>query len=156
MPARKNSSQLLMTKPLPRQRGHKMYLLLLTKHGLTKSFSTLVAQSHIIPPRKKCTSTSSDQTHPMPACSQNTSQHMLTKPNPCQRGQKMTIPYKRGQKYIYTCADDTHPIGENTENASKHMMTKPLPFQRGHKLTEYQRVNNHASEGKNASQHWPN
>jgi hypothetical protein len=60
----------------------------------------------------------------------------------------MTIPYKRGQKYIYTCADDTHPIGENTENASKHMMTKPLPFQRGHKLTEYQRVNNHASEGK--------
>jgi hypothetical protein len=54
----------------------------------------------------KCFSTCVDQTQPMPASTQNVSEHVLT---------ISTMPTR-------------------TQNVSEHVLNKPIPFQRGHKM----------------------
>ena len=108
----------------------------------------------------KCTSKWVDQTHPMPAMTENVSQPMLTKSLPCLRGPKMLFNicwpnpshHSENTKYISTwvwpnfshtiddrkcistCVDQTHPMPARTKNVSQHVFKKFLPCQRGHKM----------------------
>ena len=59
--------------------------------------------------------------HPMTARTQNASQHVLTKPIPCQRGHKMYL----------NCIDQTTPMAQNV---SQYVLTKPLQYQRWLKM----------------------
>jgi hypothetical protein len=91
---------------LPCQEGHKLYVnlcLLNISHERqdTQYISTCVDQTHPLPARTqnvfqfdilsyasadtKCISTCVDQTPPKPARLENATQHVLTRPLPCQR-----------------------------------------------------------------------
>ena len=118
----------VLTKPLLCQRARKMHINMGWLNSLHASDDT------------KCISTCVDQTHTMPVRTQNVSQHLLTKPNPCQRGRKMklnmcwpiTTHASEDAKCISTRIDQRNPMAANSEYASQHVMTKPIPFQREH------------------------
>jgi hypothetical protein len=75
MPAwMQNISQKVLTKPVPCQRGREIYLDMCWQNPSHSSEET------------KCISTCVNQTKPMPKRTHNASQHVLTKPHPCQRG----------------------------------------------------------------------
>ena len=74
-----NIPQHVLTKAIPFQLGHKMYLNMFCTNPTHASDDT------------NCISTLIYQFSPMSARTQNLSQHVLTKPNPCQRGLKMYL-----------------------------------------------------------------
>ena len=71
----------------------------------------------------------------MPSRSQNASQIMSSKNNPCQQEHKMHLnmcwpnPFQTSvdTKYITTCVEKTYPIPVRTQNLSLHVFTKPIP-----------------------------
>ena len=95
MPARtQNSYQLVMTKSIPCQQGHIIYLKLRwpsPSHASEdiKWFSTSVGQFPHASKDTKCISTCNDKIYAMPARAQNVSQLALTKSLTCLRGHKM-------------------------------------------------------------------
>ena len=105
-------SQFVLTKLLPWQRGHKMYLNMCWINPTNASENT------------KCITKWVDQFPPIPARIQNASQHVLTKPLPCQRGNKRVSPW----------VDQTRPMPARTQIAFQHVLTKPITSQRGHKM----------------------
>ena len=107
-----NTSQHVLTKRLPWQRGHKMYV----------NF-TWPNQSHANDDTN-CISSSVDQTTPMPAMTQSESLHVMAKPISCQRGQKSTS----------TSFDQTHHTPGRTLNAYQLVLTKHNPRQGEHKM----------------------
>ena len=95
MPVRKqNASQLVLTKPLPSQRGQKMQLNMCWRKPLSwQRWHKMYLNFCWTNAFHACENTkrfkTCDQTHPMPARIKNVSQHVLTKPTPCQRWQKI-------------------------------------------------------------------
>ena len=137
MPSRtQNISQIVLTKPIPCQQGHKMYLnLCWTNHP------------HVSENRKYI-STCVDQTYPMPA------QHLCwTK---CQWRHKMYLNLcwpnnsdaSEDTKCNSTCVNQTPSIPARTQNVSQLVLTKHFPCQRGHKmhLNMCRPILSHASE----------
>ena len=134
-----NASQLELTKPLPSQRWHKMYLnmsthvhrthpilmrrLVLTKfrqgQGRNKLYPNLSHSSE----DTKCISCV-DESPPMPTRTQDVSQPVWY---------------------------ETILMPARTQNASKHVLTKPIPCQREHKINLNMCWPNssHASEAPN-------
>ena len=113
MPARtQNASQHVLTKPLPWERGHKMYLNLSWPNPSYASEDT------------KCISTCVDQTLPMSARTQNVSQLVLTKHFSCQQRNKMYLNFWWPNP----------SLAARTQNSTQHVLTKPLPCERGHKM----------------------
>ena len=121
MPARtQNVSQLVLNKAVPCQRGDRVYLNLcwpISRQRGHKMYLNLcwpnITHASEDP---KCISTCVDQIPPMPARTQNASQHVLTKPLQCQRGHKMHLNMcwpklshvSEDTKYISTCVDQTY------------------------------------------------
>ena len=80
MPARKqNVSQKVLTKPVPCLQGREIYLNMCWQNPSHSSEET------------KCISRCDVQTPPSLGMTQNPSQHVLTKQNPCQRGRIMHL-----------------------------------------------------------------
>ena len=107
-----NISHLALSKHIPFQRWHKVDLNMCWPNP-----------SHASEDRK-CISTSVEQTSPMPANTQNASQHELTKPlllawtkNVSKHELTKTPPMQAGTKIIYL-----------------RVLTKPLPYQRTHNI----------------------
>ena len=130
MPARtQNSSQHVLTKPIPCHRGHKMHLnrcwpnLTHVSEGKKNYFNlcwpNLSHESEDI----KCISTWVYQTHPLPARTQIYSQHVLNIRIPSQREHKM---YR-----IMGAPIPSHDIEDSKCNTC---VTKPLPSQRGQNM----------------------
>ena len=109
MPARtRKASQNVLTKPVPCQREHKIYLNLCwtnLSHGNedTKYISTCVEQTYLMPGR-----------------TQNISQLVLTKPLLCHRGYKM---------HLSMCF-----MPARKKHLSQLVLKTPIPCQRGHKI----------------------
>jgi hypothetical protein len=130
MPARtKNRSQHVMTKPITCHREHKMHL--------NMRWPKL---SHVSE-GKKIISTRVDLTHPLPARTQNASQHELTKQITSQQGHKiygnMCLPnssHDRKDSKYSTCVDQTPLKPASSENAAQHVLTNSVPSQRWHKM----------------------
>ena len=120
-----NVSQLVLTKPIPCQRKQKMLLNTWWPNRFHPTEDT------------KCISTCIDQTPPMPARTQNTSQHVLTKPSHDREDTKCrpkTSHASEDTKFTSTlCRHNPSQAGED-KNASQLVLTKSLPWQRGHKM----------------------
>ena len=102
----------MLTKPIPFQRGHKMYLNLDWPKHEHKSEET------------KCITTWVEETHPMPARTQNISQLVLNK----------AIHASNESKWISNCVDQTHPMPARIQNESEHVLTESLPCLRWYKM----------------------
>ena len=139
MPGRTEDWSLnVWTNPIPCQRGQKIYL-----------NSCWPKPSHARVDTK-CVPTCVDQTPPMPARTQNlcnmcckiplnaiegkhVSQHMMTKPLPCQRGNKVHLhllwpnPSYIGENtmYIWTCVDQNPWKPTRTQHVSQHALSNP-------------------------------
>ena len=98
----------MLTKPIPHQRGHKMYLIMCWTNPTNPSEDS------------KCMSTWVDQTDF--ARTQNASQFVLIKPLPCQWGQKMNLNLCWA---LYA---------SEVQSLSQHLLTNPLPCHRGVKM----------------------
>ena len=154
MPTRtQNASQLVLTKPIPCQRGHKMHL----------------NMCRPCQPGNKMNLNMCWPNADMPARTQNISQLVLTKPTPCKGGHKMYLKRARKQsvsqpvltkpflfqrrhkiylnlcwpnpshtredtKYISTCVYQNHPMSARTQNSSQLVLTKPLTCQQWVKM----------------------
>jgi hypothetical protein len=83
-----------------------------------------------------------DQTHPMPATTQNVSQHVLNIPLPCHREQKIHLNFCRADPSnanddstrASTCVDQSPPMPARTRNVYQHVLTKPIPYHQGQKM----------------------
>jgi hypothetical protein len=121
----RNASQNLLTKTIPCQPGHNIYLNLCVSKHSHASEETI------------CIKTCDNQTPTKPGRNQNAYRHVLSKPLPC-RGYKMhlniliTLPHaSKDTKSTSTCVLQTAPI-QRGQNASQHELTKTLPSQQGH------------------------
>ena len=126
MTARKeNASRHVMTKPLPCQRGHKMYL--------NKCWPN--------PSNVSEDSTYVGQTHPMPARTLHVSQQVMTKHFSFQQRHKMYLNkcwpnpslVREDKKLFSTCEYKTAHMPPRTQNASQLMFPCSL-CQQGHKF----------------------
>ena len=144
------ASQHVLTKPIPCQLGHKIYLNLCWQRG-QKMLQNLCWTKPItwqLGPKiylnkcslylsyasdyNKCISTCVEESLPMPARTENLPQNVLMKLLPCQQGLKMhlnmcwtnTSHVSEQTICISTCVDQTHPMPVSTQNASPHAFTK--------------------------------
>ena len=148
MPAStQNAYKLVLNKPLPYQRGYKMYLNMCWPIPLKDSKDT------------KCISTCVKNTPPIPARTQNASHYVLTKMIHCQQVHKMHVntcwpnpTHASENTSILTCVVQTPPMPASTQDASQQaltkviqmlvwthnvsqiVLTKPNPFHRIHKM----------------------
>ena len=104
-----NISQLMLTKPLPCQRGHKIYLTLCWQNISHAREDT------------KCSLICVDQGPKMAAWTHKIHLNMRWQ-NPSHDSEDT--------KCISTCVDQTPPLPVKTHIVSHHLLTKPLPFQR--------------------------
>ena len=87
-----NTSQHVLTKSHPLQREHKMnFNMCRTKLSHARLNTNFWPDPSHASENTKCIPSFVDQTHPMPARTQNVSQHVLTKPLPCQWGHEMYL-----------------------------------------------------------------
>ena len=142
MPARtQNVSQHVLTKPLPCQRGHKIYLDVCWQNPFlaskdTKCISTCVDQT------LSMQATTQNASPPMPARKRNVTLNVLTKLLSCQQGHEiylklwwLNLSHMRDDiKCISTCVEKTPPITKRTQIVSLHVLTKHFPCQRGQKM----------------------
>ena len=102
----------MLTKPIPFQRGHKMHINMFWPNPTHASDNI------------NCFSTWVYQSSPMPARTQNSSQHVLTKPIPCHRGHKMNLNW---------CWPNVTDVSEGKRKLLQLVLTKTNPWKRGHK-----------------------
>ena len=106
-----NAYQLVLTKPKQCQPDHKMHLRMCwqnSSHGKEEKN----APQHGV-----------DHSNPMPARTQNASQHMMFNPIPCQ-----------DTKIISTCVYEIYPMPAKTEKFISTCVDLNLPCQRGQKI----------------------
>ena len=134
----RNASQNLLTKPVPCQRGHKMHHNMWSPNPTHANEDKIVCQVVLTKPipcqwrlemnlnicwtnrslareDSNCISICVDQTPRSTARRQNVSQHMLSKPIPCQRRKKM---------WLNLCWPDT-PMLSMRQNVFQHVTTNP-------------------------------
>ena len=145
MPASPQSASVYELNKIPQcQRGQKLHL---NMHWPKPSHAS---------EDKKCISKCVGKNQPMPARTENASQHVLTKCLPYQRRHKMHLslcwpnPSHASEytKFTLTCVDKNNPIQTRTHYESQHVLTKHIPCQRVHKIYLYMWWPNpsHASE----------
>jgi hypothetical protein len=108
----------------------------------TKCISTCDDPTHLMPAKTQKYLNMIDQTYLMPVRTKNLSQHVLTKPLSCQRGDKIRLNMcspnptnaRKKTKCISTFVDQNPLIPAMTQNASQHVLTKIIQCQRGHKM----------------------
>ena len=123
MPAKThNASQHVLTKPIPCQGGHKMYLNMRLPNPYYASEDTKFISTYV------------DQTHPMPARTQNVSQHVLSKPFPWQRWQKMHLNMCWPKPPMPSQVSKYVSNANEIQNVSQHVLSKPIPCQRRKKM----------------------
>ena len=142
MPARThNASQHVLTKPIPCQGGHKMYLNMRLPNPYyasedTKCNSTYVDQTHPMPARTRTVSQLVlKKTPPMQAKTQYISQHVLTKTLWSQWGHKMHLNMRwpnlpnasKDTNSISKWVYQNPPMTVTKQNVSKNVLTKFMP-----------------------------
>ena len=133
MPARtQNVCQPVLIKPILCKGINKIHLNICWPNP---SCASMIIKCILTLVEEKCISTCVDQTHPMPSRTQNASQLVPSKSNPCQRLHKMHLnmcwpnPSHASEetKWISICDNQTNPRPASTQNAYLHVLTEPIP-----------------------------